>query len=358
MRKQWIGVCVAAGMLAACSSDNNNSQQANTAPQPAVCNGPNVEITGADPRPEALSPTANQDYQRDGKQYRIVQDPSRFSQTGLAAIDNGSGGARMTATGENFDAGQLTAAHPTLPIPGYARITNLANGRMIVVRINDRGPYGNERIISLSQAAADRLNTSNNTKVRVDPIIVAQDGTLSGPGTACTTIARQTYALPARPDLGGNGGGAQPVAQQNEVNGQAPEQQNMAQPAGTEQQPGTAQPAAQGNTQQPAQQQPTPNYQTATGEHNAPVTAPGSIQGASSTSSSYVVQVGAVSDGARANQWQQQLSQQYSVPGRVAQNGSVWRIQLGPFATRGEAVEVQQRLLSAGQSQSFVTGAQ
>ncbi|MCT6980821.1 endolytic peptidoglycan transglycosylase RlpA, partial [Salmonella enterica subsp. enterica serovar Oranienburg] len=84
-------------------------------------------------------------------------------------------------------------------------ITNLANGRMIVVRINDRGPYGNDRVISLSRAAADRLNTSNNTKVRIDPIIVAQDGSLSGPGMACTTVAKQTYALPARPDLSGGG---------------------------------------------------------------------------------------------------------------------------------------------------------
>lgn len=69
---------------------------------------------------------------------------------------------------------QLTAAHPTLPVPSYVRVTNPANGRMIVVRINDRGPYGNDRVISLSRAAADRLNTSNNTKVRIDPIIVAQ----------------------------------------------------------------------------------------------------------------------------------------------------------------------------------------
>jgi rare lipoprotein A len=76
---------------------------------------------------------------------------------------------------------------------------------MIVVRINDRGPYGNDRVISLSRAAADRLNTSNNTKVRIDPIIVAQDGSLSGPGMACTTVAKQTYALPARPDLSGGG---------------------------------------------------------------------------------------------------------------------------------------------------------
>ncbi len=66
---------------------------------------------------------------------------------------------------------------------------------------------------SLSRAA-DRLNTSNNTKVRIDPIIVAQDGTLSGPGTACTTVAKQTYALPARPDLSGGMGGASTLQSQ------------------------------------------------------------------------------------------------------------------------------------------------
>jgi hypothetical protein len=85
---------------------------------------------------------------------------------------------------------------------------------MIVVRINDRGPYGNDRVISLSRASADRLNTSNNTKVRIDPIIVAPDGSLSGPGMACTTVAKQTYALPARPDLdGGAGVSSEPTAQ-------------------------------------------------------------------------------------------------------------------------------------------------
>lgn len=77
---------------------------------------------------------------------------------------------------------------------------------------NDRGAYQRSRSLRqrsrhlLSRAAADRLNTSNNTKVRIDPIIVAQDGSLSGPGTACTTVAKQTYALPARPDLSGGMG--------------------------------------------------------------------------------------------------------------------------------------------------------
>ncbi|MFX4314789.1 endolytic peptidoglycan transglycosylase RlpA, partial [Enterobacter sp. 63] len=86
MRKQWLGICIAASLLAACSSDDGQQQATVAPPQPAVCNGPIVEISGADPSYEPLNATANQDYQRDGKSYKIVQDPSRFSQAGFAAI--------------------------------------------------------------------------------------------------------------------------------------------------------------------------------------------------------------------------------------------------------------------------------
>jgi Sporulation related domain. len=71
----------------------------------------------------------------------------------------------------------------------------------------------------------------------------------------------------------------------------------------------------------------------------------------------FVVQVGAVSDQTRAQQYQQRLSQQFSVPGRVTQNGAVWRIQLGPFSSKGEASTLQQRLQSEAQLQSFITRA-
>ena len=64
-----------------------------------------------------------------------------------------------------------------------------------------------------------------------------------------------------------------------------------------------------------------------------------------------------MSDQARAQQYQQRLSQQFSVPGRVTQNGAVWRIQLGPFASKGEASTLQQRLQSEAQLQSFITRA-
>ncbi|HGB4053179.1 TPA: endolytic peptidoglycan transglycosylase RlpA [Salmonella enterica subsp. enterica serovar Adelaide] len=377
MRKQLPVICVAAGivLLAACTNDGGQ-QQTTVAPQPAVCNGPTVEISGAEPRYEPLNPTANQDYQRDGKSYKIVQDPSRFSQAGLAAIYDAEPGSNLTASGEMFDPMQLTAAHPTLPIPSYARITNLANGRMIVVRINDRGPYGTDRVISLSRAAADRLNTSNNTKVRIDPIIVAPDGSLSGPGMACTTVAKQTYALPPRPDLSGGMGSASsaPAQPQGNVlpvsNSTLKSDDTTGAPVSSSGFLGAPTTLAPGVLES---NEPTPAPQTA--PVTAPATAPATATPvsapaaaapvstpvsapAAAASGRFVVQVGAVSDQTRAQQYQQRLSQQFSVPGRVIQNGAVWRIQLGPFASKAEASALQQRLQTEAQLQSFIASAQ
>lgn len=377
MRKQLPVICVAAGivLLAACTNDGGQ-QQTTVAPQPAVCNGPTVEISGAEPRYEPLNPTANQDYQRDGNSYKIVQDPSRFSQAGLAAIYDAEPGSNLTASGEMFDPMQLTAAHPTLPIPSYARITNLANGRMIVVRINDRGPYGTDRVISLSRAAADRLNTSNNTKVRIDPIIVAPDGSLSGPGMACTTVAKQTYALPPRPDLSGGMGSASsaPAQPQGDVlpvsnttlksddTTGAPVSSSGFLGAPTTLAPGVLESNEPTPAPQPAPvSAPVAAPATATPVNApaaaAPVSAPVSVP-AAAASGRFVVQVGAVSDQTRAQQYQQRLSQQFSVPGRVIQNGAVWRIQLGPFASKAEASALQQRLQTEAQLQSFIASAQ
>ncbi|EAA4017018.1 endolytic peptidoglycan transglycosylase RlpA [Salmonella enterica subsp. enterica serovar Newport] len=364
MRKQLPVICVAAGivLLAACTNDGGQ-QQTTVAPQPAVCNGPTVEISGAEPRYEPLNPTANQDYQRDGKSYKIVQDPSRFSQAGLAAIYDAEPGSNLTASGEMFDPMQLTAAHPTLPIPSYARITNQANGRMIVVRINDRGPYGTDRVISLSRAAADRLNTSNNTKVRIDPIIVAPDGSLSGPGMACTTVAKQTYALPPRPDLSGGMGSASsaPAQPQGDVlpvsNSTLKSDDTTGAPvssSGFLGAPTTLAPGVlEGNEPTPAPQPAPVSAPVAAPATATPVSAP-----ATAASGRFVVQVGAVSDQTRAQQYQQRLSQQFSVPGRVIQNGAVWRIQLGPFASKAEASALQQRLQTEAQLQSFIASAQ
>jgi rare lipoprotein A len=318
-----------------------------------------LKLAARKPRFEPLSPTVNQDYQRDGQRFSIVQDPSRFSQSGLAAIYDAEPGSNLTASGEPFDPMQLTAAHPTLPIPSYARITNLANGRMIVVRINDRGPYGNGRVISLSRAAADRLNTSNNTKVRIDPIIVAQDGSLSGPGMACTTVAKQTYALPPRPDLsGGTEGAFSPAAPVQPQGGEVMAINNATLSGGDA--PGA--PVNGGGflgaptTLAPGVlegSEPTPPQPATSAPAEQPVSAT-----VAPADGRFMVQVGAVSDSERARQYQQQLSQRFGVPGRVVQNGAVWRIQLGPFSGRSEAAALQQRLQDDAQLPSFITGAQ
>ncbi|WP_368268139.1 endolytic peptidoglycan transglycosylase RlpA [Enterobacter cloacae] len=359
MRKQWLGICIAASLLAACTSDDGQQQATVAPPQPAVCNGPIVEISGADPVYEPLNASANQDYERDGKSYKIVQDPSRFSQAGFAAIYDAEPGSNLTASGEAFDPTQLTAAHPTLPIPSYARITNLANGRMIVVRINDRGPYGNDRVISLSRASADRLNTSNNTKVRIDPIIVAPDGSLSGPGTACTTVAKQTYALPDRPNLDGGMGSVSSPAEPSQPAGEVrpisndtlQSDDNTGAPVKSSGFLGAPTTLASGVLE---------GSEPAPAPVAAPVTAPATTQSAAvaapaaASSGGFVVQVGAVSDQARAQQYQQRLSQQFGVPGRVEQNGAVWRIQMGPFASKSQAATLQQRLQNEAQLQSFI----
>ncbi|MCR1317674.1 endolytic peptidoglycan transglycosylase RlpA [Enterobacter soli] len=365
MRKQWLGICIAASLLAACSSDDGQQQATVAPPQPAVCNGPIVEISGADPSYEPLNATANQDYQRDGKSYKIVQDPSRFSQAGFAAIYDAEPGSNLTASGETFDPAQITAAHPTLPIPSYARITNLANGRMIVVRINDRGPYGNDRVISLSRAAADRLNTSNNTKVRIDPIIVAQDGTLSGPEyrlyNRCQADLCPSFTPGLKRCIRARSSPAEPAAPQGEVraisNDTLQSDDSTGAPVKSSGFLGAPTTLAAGVLEG---SEPTPAPVVA-----APVTQPAAVAAPVATQSAevaapaaasggFVVQVGAVSDQARAKQYQQRLSQQFSVPGRVEQNGAVWRIQMGPFASKSQASALQQRLQSEAQLQSFI----
>lgn len=196
MRKEWLWASIVAVLLSACTTAITKQQ---APPQPYL--GPVVEIGGVEPQYEPYNPNNMQDYKINGATYRIVKDAQNFSETGLASGCGTESNGSSTALGEQFDPRALTAAHPRLPIPSYVHITNLANGRQLVVRVNDRGPYTKGRIIDLSKAAADRLNLSNNTKVKVDFIRVAPDGTLSGPGTIGTTVAKQSYALPARPDL-------------------------------------------------------------------------------------------------------------------------------------------------------------
>jgi len=95
-------------------------------------------------------------YQERGRWYRPEEQP-RYDERGLASWYGDNHHGRQTASGERFDMNALTAAHKTLPLPGLVEVTNLATGQRVVVRINDRGPFVDGRIIDLSRAAADSL---------------------------------------------------------------------------------------------------------------------------------------------------------------------------------------------------------
>jgi len=358
MRKEWPAVALALLVLTACTT---TQEPQNTAPPQPAYNGPVVEIPGVEPKYEPINPGTSQDYSANGKSYRIVKDPSNFSEVGLAAWYGDEAQSKRTATGESYDPDALSAAHPTLPLPSYVRVTNLANGRQIVVRVNDRGPYTPGRIIDLSRAAGDRLNISNNSRVRVDYIKVAPDGTLSGPGTIGTVVAKQSYALPARPDLGGNGvmnGSSEPAAAPVPAQDiRAVDNRNlqsngeMGAPVSSSGFLGAPQPLANGVLEgsEPAPQ-----------PVAAPVAAPAAPVASGTTaqpSGSFVVQVGAINDAARAQQMAQSLGEKYGVPGSVENAGNnVYRIQLGGFKNRADAAALQQRLNANGQA-SFITSA-
>jgi rare lipoprotein A len=105
-------------------------------------------------------------YQVAGRTYTPEHNPS-YSNEGLASWYGGGFHGRRTANGEVFDMYSISAAHPTLPLPCYARVTNLANHRSIVVRINDRGPYAGNRVIDLSSKTADLLGYKGHGLARV-----------------------------------------------------------------------------------------------------------------------------------------------------------------------------------------------
>jgi len=352
MRKDWLWVGAASLLLAACTT---NTEQQTSAPQQPAYNGPVVEIGGVEPRYEPINPATSQDYSVNGKTYRIIKDPSSYSETGLAAWYGDEANGTRTATDETFDPEALTAAHPTLPLPSYVRVTNLANGRQLVVRVNDRGPYTPGRIIDLSRAAGDRLNISNNTRVRLDYIKVAPDGSLSGPGTVGTVVAKQSYALPSRPDIGGGmtmmGGAAAPVEQPQNVhpvdNSTLTSENQMGAPVHSSGFPGAPTPLQPGVLEGSEPEAPT--------AVSTPVAASAPASAENNAAGNYVVQVGALSDASRAQQWADKLKSQFGVPAAVASSGKLYRVQLGPFASRQQAAALQQRLISEASQQSFIT---
>jgi rare lipoprotein A len=106
-------------------------------------------------------------YRIKGKTYHPMISAEGYSETGIASWYGSESGSK-TAMGTHFSPGGISAAHKTLPLPSKVRVTNLRNGRSIVVVVNDRGPFKKNRIIDLSQGAARKIGMNGLAKVKVD----------------------------------------------------------------------------------------------------------------------------------------------------------------------------------------------
>ena len=140
-------------VFAACSSTPRHGS-ARTTPPP-----PSGTVPDAVPRAEPRSSHGNPPfYEVYGQRYQVRASADNYVERGVASWYGPDFQGHDTSTGERYDMYGMTAAHKTLPIPCYARITNLSNGRSVIVRINDRGPFVANRIVDLSYSAATRLD--------------------------------------------------------------------------------------------------------------------------------------------------------------------------------------------------------
>ena len=134
-------------------------------------------IPDAVPRSEPLHKFANNPYSVLGRDYVPLREVKTCSATGRASWYGRKFHGQKTSSGEAYDMYGMTAAHPTLPIPSYVRVTNPANGKSVVVRVNDRGPFHSDRIIDLSYTAAWKLGLVGNGSgmVEVDCVVPGQE---------------------------------------------------------------------------------------------------------------------------------------------------------------------------------------
>lgn len=166
MMKRFFALLLVCFVLAACSykpSRYKMEQDVDPGGQFDVSNIPEVV-----PKWEPLSPQGNQSsYEVLGERYRVLPADSEYEEEGLASWYGLKFHGELTSNGEIYDMYSFSAAHKTLPLPSYVRVTNLDNNQALIVRVNDRGPFHSDRIIDLSYAAAIKLGYKDKGTARV-----------------------------------------------------------------------------------------------------------------------------------------------------------------------------------------------
>src|SRR5690349_3331617 len=198
-------------LLANCASSDKFASRVD--PKYGVSSSPRVVAFG-EPVPKGGG------VYRVGKPYTVAgrvyvpEEDVNYRAEGVASWYGDDFHGRLTANGEVFDMDSLTAAHPTLPMPCYARVTNLSNGKSLIVRVNDRGPYHGNRLIDVSNKAAELLEFKGNgvARVRVEyvgraPLEGSDDRQLmaalrTGVPPPAPSLVRVASAKPFVPDVG------------------------------------------------------------------------------------------------------------------------------------------------------------
>jgi rare lipoprotein A len=151
-------------------------------------------VPDAVPKWEPLHRHANDSYKVLGREYDPLPAGKAYKAKGLASWYGRKFHGKATSTGEPYDMYAMSAAHPTLPLPSYARVTNLENGKTVVVRVNDRGPFHDGRIIDLSYTAAYKLDILKGvTPVEVEVVLPETDP------TSFSAQADEPFAPSSRP---------------------------------------------------------------------------------------------------------------------------------------------------------------
>lgn len=107
-------------------------------------------------------------YKQNGKHYKIMSSSKNYNEKGLASWYGHKFNKKRTSSGERFNMYKMTAAHKTLPLSTYVQVTNLSNGKHVIVKVNDRGPFVSNRLIDLSYAAAKKLGMVHRGTTRVE----------------------------------------------------------------------------------------------------------------------------------------------------------------------------------------------
>ncbi|ROT44891.1 septal ring lytic transglycosylase RlpA family protein [Pusillimonas sp. NJUB218] len=332
-RLRYFCLIVLLAILAGCSSSGKRSGGYYQNDGPGGSPPANIEaIPDAIPRIEAYAPANLRPYSVFGRRYVPISGNAPYREEGIASWYGRQFHGNKTANGETYDMYAMTAAHPTLPIPSYARVTRPTTGRSIIVRINDRGPFHPGRIIDLSYVAAAKLGLIGPGSGKVVVEAITQ-----------TDISRGTWKTPGQNTVA--------VASQNAQDMAAPPAQTFTadEPAMTPLMPdalsaialtdsnGVTSPDDAGNA-------PTsPNSTFAAPSEQAQIAPP--------ASSGFYLQFGAFGNAENAQALAQKLNIQIagveSQTVHVAQGGELFRVQLGPYTDRTQAVNAAVRVYDA-----------